>query len=74
MDPASAIFAFLTSLPDLIKLGQELMIFVNHASGNDPQGYVKTVGEAISQLNKAQTQEERQNAAQAISNAIVGLG
>lgn len=74
MDPASAIIAFITSLPDLIKLGQEMMIFINHASGNDPQGYVKKVGEAFSKLNQAQTQEERQDAAQEISNAISGIG
>lgn len=73
MDPASAILAFIGSIPDLIKLGQELMTFINHASGNDPQGYVKRVGSAFAQLNQAQSHEERQNAAKTVADAISGL-
>lgn len=73
MDPITAGLTFLASLPDLIKLGQELIVFLNHASGNDPQGYIKQVGEAIAAVNKAQTHEERQNAAQKVADAIRGL-
>lgn len=73
MDTVGAILLFLKSLPDLIKLVQELMTFLKHASGDDAQGYVKKVGAAMAELNKAQSHEERQNAAQSIASAISGL-
>lgn len=71
---ASAILAFLTALPDLAKLGTELMTWLKHVSGNDPQGFVKGLGEAMAQLNAAETDEERQRAAKAISDQLRGLG
>lgn len=73
MDAATAILTFLTALPDLIKLGVEIMNFLNKASGNDPAGYIKKVGAAMTALNAAETQEERNNAASLISKAIAGL-
>lgn len=73
MDPLSALVALATALPDLINLGKELIAYLDKASGNDAQGYVKKVGAAMSALNAAQTQEDRQNAAKAIADAIAGL-
>lgn len=69
----SAILAVLTSLPDVLKLIQEATTWINHVSGNDPQGFIKKVGAAMAQLNLAQTIEERENAAQALANVIHGL-
>lgn len=81
----AGIIALLTALPELAKLlnqiGPELsnlikqfVKWINHTTGNDPQGYIKKVGEAFSTLNNAQTEEERQKAAQAIAKAIRNLG
>lgn len=70
MSAASAFLALIAALPDLIKLGQEFMKFLNHASGGDAQGYVKNLGDAFATLNAAKTPEERQNAAQKIAKAI----
>jgi hypothetical protein len=52
---------------------KEFMAWLNKASGDDPQGYVKKIGQAMAQLNAANTQEERQNAAKAIADSISGL-
>lgn len=60
-------------IPDLVKLGQESWAWLKSASGNDPKGYVKKVGAAMKQLNDAQTDEDRQNAAAQIADAIAGL-
>lgn len=80
MNWATALLAVLQALPelaklgpDLVMLGQEFMTWLKHASGNDPQGYIKKVGQAFAQLNLAQTVEDRQNAAKAIADAIQGL-
>jgi hypothetical protein len=82
--PIAAIIAILQALPELLKLIEQLgpelanlvkqlVAYINHASGNDPQGYVKKVGEALAKLNGAKTQQERQDAAKAIADAIHGL-
>lgn len=73
MGIGTAIIGFLSSLPDIIKLIQEAMIFINHISGNDPQGFIKKVGEAMAQLNAAKTEKEREDAAKAIADAIHGI-
>lgn len=74
MGIVAAIAGFFQALPDLIGLVKELMTWLNHVSGNDPQGYLKLVGSAMSQLNSAKTDEERQAAAKAIADAINHLG
>lgn len=73
MDPVTAIAGAIAALPDLIKLVQEVMSWINTASGGDPKGYVAKLGVAMKQLNDAQTDEDRQNAAKAIADAISGL-
>lgn len=73
MGIGTAIIGFLSSLPDIIKLIQEAMTFINHISGNDPQGFIKKVGEAMAQLNAAKTEKEREDAAKAIADAIHGI-
>lgn len=81
----AAIIAGLTALPgivklieqlgpDLVSIGKGFGTWVNHVTGNDPQGMVKKVGQAFSQLNDAKSQQDRQAAAQAIALAIKGLG
>lgn len=65
--------ALIAAIPDLVKLGQELMSFIIKASNGDPVTYIKNLGETMSKLNAAQTEEERQNAAHEIARAISGL-
>lgn len=73
MGIGSAIMGFLTALPDIVKLVQSGMTWLNHVSGNDPQGLVKKIGAAMTQLNNAQTVAERQAAAKAIADSLRGL-
>lgn len=73
MDIISGIAAFFTSLPKLIELVQSFIVWINHVSGNDPQGYAKALAEALNKLNAAQSQEERQDAAKALADVIQGL-
>lgn len=70
---ASAILTFLKVFPDLVALLKEAMSFLKKISGDDPQGYLKDLGLAFAQLNTAQTQEERTNAAKALATALSGL-
>lgn len=73
MSTLSIILGALTALPDLINLLREVMTWLNAASGNDPKGYVVKLGEAMKELNSAESDEDRQKAARAISDAIAGL-
>lgn len=66
----SAIIGFLTSLPKLIALATDIWNYLNKVSGNDPAGYIARVGQAMSLLTSAQTEEEHANAAKAIADAI----
>lgn len=68
----AAILGLLQSLPTLLSMVQSLMGYINKVSGNDPQGFLVKVGQAFSQLNTAETQEERIAAAKAISDIISG--
>jgi hypothetical protein len=68
-----AILGVLKAFPDFVSLFKEFMVWLNHVSGNDPQGYVQRLGQAISQLNAAQTDQERQNATKAIADSIANL-
>lgn len=81
---ASGIIALLTALPEILKflesigpelvqLGKDLWKWINHVSGNDPQGYIKKLGQAFSVLVEAKTVEEKQKAAKAIADRIQGL-
>lgn len=70
MGIVGAITGFFTALPDIVKLIKEASVWINHVSGNDPQGFVKRVGEAMTQLNQAKTDKERQDAAKSIADAI----
>jgi predicted PurR-regulated permease PerM len=73
MSIGAAIIGFFSALPEIIKLVQQLMTWINHASGNDPQGYIKKISEALAKLNAAKTEQERIDAAKAIADAIHGL-
>lgn len=65
--------AFLRILPDLVSLIKQFMVWINHVSGNDPQGFIKSVGEAFQKLNVAETPEERKDAAKSIATVISRL-
>lgn len=69
----SAIFGFLTALPQLLKMIQSLMTWINQVSGNDPAGFIVKAGIAFDQLNQAKTSEDKANAAKSISDLISGL-
>lgn len=67
------ILTALKLIPDILTAFREFTTWLNHVSGNDPQGYVKRVGGAMSKLNNASTDQERTDAAKAIADAISGL-
>jgi hypothetical protein len=69
----AAILGVLSALPDIIKLGQQFGVWINHVSGNDPRGFIKQVGAAMAQLNQAKSVQERQDAAKAIADALHNL-
>ena len=69
----SAILGALQALPALINLGTEFVTWIKHVSGNDPQGYMNNLANAMAQLNAAKTEEDRTNAAKSIADAIRGL-
>lgn len=60
-------------LPELIALTKTFATWINKVSGNDPKGFIKKVGEAMSTLNSAQTEKERIEAAKGIAGIIAGL-
>lgn len=70
---ASAILGLLQALPELLNLGKQFMAWLNQVSGNDPKGFVKKIGQAVSELNDAKTPEERKNAAKSIADVISRL-
>lgn len=69
----AALLGFFAALPDILKLVQQFMAWLNQVSGNDPQGFVKAVSAAFAEVNVAQTQQERQNAAKALADLISRL-
>lgn len=69
----ASVLAFLGAVPSLIALFKEGMAFLNKISGNDPQGFIKKLGDAFALLNKAETPEEKTDAAKAIASSIAGL-
>lgn len=70
---AGALLGLLKCMPDLVNLMKEAMAFLKKVSGDDPQGYLKDLGEAFARLNSAQTQEDRTDAAKAIAAALSGM-
>lgn len=69
----AAILGVLSALPDVITLVKELTVWIQHVSGNDPQGFIKQVGAAMAQLNNAKSVQERQDAAKSIADALHNL-
>lgn len=66
----TAIVGFFTALPGIIALVQNFMSWLNLISGNNPQALIKDFGNAFSLLSKAQTPEEKQNAASNLASVI----
>ena len=67
---AAAILGFLTALPELLQLLKSFMAWMNHVSGNDPQGFAKELGAVFTQLSEAKTDEEKTAAAKSIADFI----
>lgn len=65
-----AFVAFLVALPKLVELASQVWKWIEKASGGDPEGFILRVNQAFSQLHKAQTEKEMQDAAKAIQDAI----
>lgn len=70
MGIGAAIVGFFSALPDMIKLVQQLMTWVEHVSGNDTQGFIQKVTLAFQQLNEAKTPLEKQDAAKSIADLV----
>lgn len=69
----SALIGLLSSLPQIVSLLTDVWSYLNKISGNDPAAYIAKVGAAFSQLNTAESQEEKSSAAQAIADAIAHM-
>lgn len=69
----SALLALCQALPALVSLLNEIVTFVKKAAGDTPQAYVVKLGDALNQLNSAQTDDDKAKASKAISDAIRGL-
>lgn len=69
----AAIIGLLTALPDLIKMINGFVGWINKVSGNDVAGYVVKLSAAFAQLNNAKTPEDSAAAAKAIAEAIAGM-
>lgn len=65
--------ALISALPGLIQLLQQFMSMINKMSGNDPAMFVQRVSAAMEAINNAETDEDRQKAANSLSDAIRGL-
>lgn len=66
----ASIIAFLGSIPTILSTLKQIWAWVMKVSGNDPAGHLVKIGEVFSDLNKAQTVEDKQNAAQKIQDLI----
>lgn len=64
----AAIGGFFAALPEVIELIKQFMAWINSVSGNDAKGFLRDVGAVVAQVNAAQTQEERSNAAKAVAD------
>lgn len=70
MTALSAIFGLLSSLPQLLSLGQKLWAYLIKVSGGDVAGYLLKSNEAFGKLDKAKTDQEYADAAKAIRDLI----
>lgn len=69
----AVVFGLFKSFPDFVSLIKQFVLLVNQMSGNDPKTFITKLSEAMNQLKKAETLEDRQNAAKAIANSIAGM-
>lgn len=69
----AALVSFLTALPQLLTMIQSLVSWLNKVSGNDLSGFLLRSANAFDQLNKAETPEDKANAAKAISDLIASM-
>lgn len=69
----TAILGFLSSLPEILSTIKQIAAWLNKVSGGDPKGFIVKVGAVMAQLNKAESHEERQDAAKAIADLIARL-
>ncbi len=69
----AAIYGFLSALPQLLTMIQNGWGALVKISGNDPAGFIVKAGTAFDQLQKAQTQDDYNQAAQSIASLISNL-
>lgn len=65
-----SILAFLGAVPQILSLVKSIWAWVMKVSGNDPAGHIVKIGEVFSDLNKAQTPEDKIDAAKKIQDLI----
>lgn len=66
----AGIWGLLAALPEMIKLGAELFKWIKGIVGDNPKKFIKDMGAAIEDLNKAKSAEDRMASAVAISQLI----
>lgn len=71
MDPVTQ--ALLQLAPELISLGQNVVAWLNKVGIDDPKQFATDLGDAFAKLSAAQTQEDKQNAAQNLANCFARL-
>lgn len=69
----AGIGGLLASLPEIIKLASALFEWIKKISGNDPKAFIKNLNEVFLQINKAESQDDKQKAALALHNLIAKL-
>lgn len=73
MGVGSAILGFLSALPQLVKLAWNVWEFIKKIAGDDPAGFIKQSAETFDFLSKAETPEQKREAARRIQDLIRGL-
>lgn len=66
----TAIIGFFTALPGIVNLMLQFVQWFNKVSGNNPAAFIAKNGPIFAQLFNAQTEADRETAAQNIANAI----
>ena len=68
-----ALFGLIKILPELLKLINGVMTWLNKVSGGDPKEFLLKSHAVFETLNKANTPEERQDAAKRLAELIHSL-
>lgn len=69
----AAVTGFFTALPQLLKMVQGFMGWLNQVSGNDPMGHLLKISDTFKRLSEAKTEEDYAQSAKDIAGIIRGL-